>query len=68
MSDIVGGDSDTTATIACAWWGKKPFYFSLMEGAIHGFQGVPPINYKNVEYKSRMETVAQQLLFLSGLA
>jgi len=52
-----GGDSDTTATIACAWW-----------GAIYGFKDVPEVNYKNLEYRKKLEELAQHLFVLSGLA
>ncbi|KAM4608613.1 ADP-ribosylhydrolase ARH1-like [Polymixia lowei] len=49
-----GGDSDSTAVMAAAWW-----------GAIYGFGGVPERNYKKLEYTDRLTKVAQQLLELS---
>ncbi|NWX65635.1 ADPRH hydrolase, partial [Promerops cafer] len=45
-----GGDSDSTAAIAASWW-----------GVIHGFQGVPPSLYAHLEYKDRLEKVAEGL-------
>ena len=45
-----GGDSDSTGVIAAAWW-----------GAIYGMDSVPPGNYKKLEYKSRLEKLAEQL-------
>jgi len=55
-SALHGGDSDTTAAIACAWW-----------GAIYGFKGVPEVNYKNLEYRSKLEELGQHLYIMSGL-
>ncbi|XP_016098767.1 protein ADP-ribosylarginine hydrolase-like [Sinocyclocheilus grahami] len=49
-----GGDSDSTAVIACCCW-----------GLLYGMDGVPQCNYKNLEYKSRLESVAQKLYALS---
>ncbi|KAF7204468.1 ADP-ribosylhydrolase ARH1 isoform X1 [Nothobranchius furzeri] len=49
-----GGDSDSTAVIACCCW-----------GVLHGFQGVPKGNYCNVEYRHRLELCAKQLYTLS---
>lgn len=49
-----GGDSDSTATIAACWW-----------GAMHGFKGVKASNYKKVEYRERLEKVAEELYRLS---
>ncbi|KAM3862362.1 ADP-ribosylhydrolase ARH1-like [Diretmus argenteus] len=48
-----GGDSDSTAVIAAAWW-----------GAIYGFKGVPKLNYKRLEYRARLTEAAQKLLQL----
>ncbi|XP_069783648.1 ADP-ribosylhydrolase ARH1-like [Narcine bancroftii] len=48
-----GGDNDSTGAIAAAWW-----------GAMYGFHEVPASNYKNVEYKKRLESVAKRLLKL----
>ncbi|XP_036401375.1 protein ADP-ribosylarginine hydrolase-like [Megalops cyprinoides] len=45
-----GGDSDSTAVIAAAWW-----------GAIYGFEGVPEANYKKLEYRKRLASLAQKL-------
>lgn len=48
-----GGDSDSTAAIAAAWW-----------GALHGFRRVPQLNYKRLEYRKRLAEAARQLLQL----
>ncbi|KAM6293224.1 ADP-ribosylarginine hydrolase [Porphyrio hochstetteri] len=45
-----GGDSDSTAAIAACWW-----------GAMHGFRGVNTSLYAHLEYKDRLEQVAQDL-------
>ncbi|NXV72300.1 ADPRH hydrolase, partial [Atlantisia rogersi] len=45
-----GGDSDSTAAIAACWW-----------GAMHGFQGINTSLYAHLEYKDRLEQVAQDL-------
>lgn len=45
-----GGDSDSTGVIAAAWW-----------GVLYGMDGVPVGNYKNLEYRKRIETVAAEL-------
>ncbi|NWR77572.1 ADPRH hydrolase, partial [Centropus unirufus] len=45
-----GGDSDSTATIAACWW-----------GAMYGFQGVSPSVYSHLEYRNRLEQVAESL-------
>ncbi|XP_071771818.1 ADP-ribosylhydrolase ARH1-like [Centroberyx gerrardi] len=50
-----GGDSDSTAAIAAAWW-----------GAIYGFRGVPELNHKRLEYRDKLIKAAQQLLQLSS--
>ncbi|XP_078536659.1 ADP-ribosylhydrolase ARH1-like isoform X2 [Lissotriton helveticus] len=44
------GDSDSTAAIAACWW-----------GAMYGFKGVNPANYKNLEYRKRLEAMGQAL-------
>ncbi|XP_053326704.1 ADP-ribosylarginine hydrolase isoform X2 [Spea bombifrons] len=49
-----GGDSDSTAVIAAAWW-----------GAMYGFKGVSPANYKRVEYRERLEKLARNLYQLT---
>uniref|UniRef100_A0ACB8FGQ5 Uncharacterized protein n=2 Tax=Sphaerodactylus townsendi TaxID=933632 RepID=A0ACB8FGQ5_9SAUR len=49
-----GGDSDSTATIAACWW-----------GAMHGFQGVSINNYRDIEYRNRLEKIAEDLYHLS---
>uniref|UniRef100_A0A8C4N4N2 ADP-ribosylarginine hydrolase n=1 Tax=Eptatretus burgeri TaxID=7764 RepID=A0A8C4N4N2_EPTBU len=49
-----GGDSDSTGTIAGAWW-----------GALHGLSGVPPKNYDHLEYIERLERTAEGLLTLA---
>ncbi|XP_073683877.1 ADP-ribosylhydrolase ARH1-like isoform X2 [Garra rufa] len=49
-----GGDSDSTATIACCCW-----------GLLYGMDGVPKCNYKKLEYRSRLENVAEKLYALS---
>ncbi|XP_010010295.1 PREDICTED: ADP-ribosylarginine hydrolase, partial [Nestor notabilis] len=48
-----GGDSDSTATIAACWW-----------GAMHGFQGVNDSLYAQLEYRDRLELVAEHLYHL----
>ncbi|TWW81317.1 [Protein ADP-ribosylarginine] hydrolase [Takifugu flavidus] len=49
-----GGDSDSTAVIACCLW-----------GLLYGFQGVPKGNYSKLEYRNRLEKSAEQLYALS---
>lgn len=49
-----GGDSDSTAVIACCCW-----------GLLHGLEGVPEGNYKNLEYRARLENSAENLYNLS---
>ncbi|KAM9426644.1 ADP-ribosylarginine hydrolase isoform 3-T3 [Pholidichthys leucotaenia] len=49
-----GGDSDSTAVIACCCW-----------GLLYGLQGVPENNYSNLEYRDRLERCAEQLYTLS---
>uniref|UniRef100_A0A3P8VL43 ADP-ribosylarginine hydrolase n=1 Tax=Cynoglossus semilaevis TaxID=244447 RepID=A0A3P8VL43_CYNSE len=49
-----GGDSDSTAVIACCCW-----------GLLYGTQGVPEGNYCNLEYRERLERSAEQLYALS---
>ncbi|XP_076120521.1 ADP-ribosylhydrolase ARH1-like isoform X1 [Alosa pseudoharengus] len=51
-----GGDSDSTAAIAAAWW-----------GALYGFHNVPPKNYQKLEYYSHLSNVADELYKLRGL-
>ncbi|XP_061173547.1 ADP-ribosylhydrolase ARH1-like [Saccostrea echinata] len=50
-----GGDSDSTGTIA-------GFCF----GAMYGFQGVPEINFKDIEYKDRLLKEARNLFALAN--
>lgn len=45
-----GGDSDSTGVMAGAWW-----------GAMHGFEGVPVGNYEKLEYRERLEDLAEKL-------
>eukprot|EP01132_Coremiostelium_polycephalum_P004643 gene4643-5801_t len=47
---IHGGDSDSTGSIGCAWW-----------GAFYGFEGVPMENYQQLEYKPIIEGLAKKL-------
>ncbi|XP_076008469.1 ADP-ribosylhydrolase ARH1-like [Genypterus blacodes] len=49
-----GGDSDSTAVIACCFW-----------GLLYGTQGVPEGNYANLEYRERLESSAEKLYTLS---
>jgi len=49
-----GGDSDSTAVIACCCW-----------GLLYGTQGVPEGNYINLEYRERLERSAEQIYALS---
>ncbi|KAJ8319247.1 hypothetical protein KUTeg_004338 [Tegillarca granosa] len=45
-----GGDSDSTGTMAACWY-----------GAIYGYEGVPENNYKDLEYKDRLEKAGKAL-------
>ena len=45
-----GGDSDSTGVIAAAWW-----------GVLYGMDGVPKPNYEKLEYRDRIEKVAEEL-------
>ncbi|XP_071977367.1 ADP-ribosylarginine hydrolase isoform X2 [Engystomops pustulosus] len=49
-----GGDSDSTAAIAGAWF-----------GSMYGFKGVPKANYKKLEYRDRLENLGKELYHLS---
>ncbi|XP_051521170.1 ADP-ribosylhydrolase ARH1-like isoform X1 [Myxocyprinus asiaticus] len=49
-----GGDSDSTAVIACCCW-----------GLLYGTRGVPKSNYSNLEYRDRLESTAKKLYALS---
>lgn len=49
------GDSDSTAAIAGAWW-----------GAMYGFKGVPKANYKNLEYRDRLEKLGRDIYHLTS--
>ncbi|KAM3916176.1 ADP-ribosylarginine hydrolase isoform 2-T2 [Leptodactylus fuscus] len=48
-----GGDSDSTAAIAGAWF-----------GSMYGFKGVPKANYKKLEYRDRLEKLGKNLYHL----
>jgi ADP-ribosylarginine hydrolase len=45
-----GGDSDSTGTIAAAWF-----------GALYGLKGVPEGHYKDLEYRSRLEKLGKDI-------
>jgi ADP-ribosylarginine hydrolase len=45
-----GGDNDSTGIIAGSWY-----------GALYGFDGVPELNYKNVEKYDELKMVGQQI-------
>ncbi|KAL5518190.1 hypothetical protein EMCRGX_G003878 [Ephydatia muelleri] len=45
-----GGDNDSTGIIAGSCW-----------GALYGFEGVPEVNYKKMEYKDRLFALGQDL-------
>lgn len=45
-----GGDSDSTGIIACSAW-----------GAMYGFKGVPDVNYCYLEYRERLQGLAEKL-------
>ncbi len=49
-----GGDSDSTGTVAAAWF-----------GALYGFRGVSRSNYEHVEKKSELDQLAQKLYDIS---
>ncbi|XP_027014852.2 ADP-ribosylhydrolase ARH1-like [Tachysurus fulvidraco] len=49
-----GGDSDSTAVIACCCW-----------GLMYGMDGVPECNFTNLEYRDRLENSAEKLYSLS---
>ncbi|XP_040296185.1 ADP-ribosylarginine hydrolase isoform X2 [Bufo bufo] len=49
-----GGDSDSTAAIAGAWF-----------GSMYGFKGVPKANYKKLEYRERLEKLGKELYHLA---
>ncbi|XP_019384254.1 PREDICTED: ADP-ribosylarginine hydrolase isoform X1 [Crocodylus porosus] len=49
-----GGDSDSTAAIAACWW-----------GAMYGLEGVSVNLYRQLEFKERLETVAESLYQIS---
>jgi ADP-ribosylarginine hydrolase len=46
-----GGDSDSTGSIAGAWF-----------GALYGFKGVPKNHYEQLEYLERLQQVGKELL------
>ena len=45
-----GGDNDSTGIIAGSCW-----------GAMYGFEGVPEVNYKNLEYRDRLIALGKGL-------
>ncbi|XP_066431767.1 ADP-ribosylhydrolase ARH1-like isoform X1 [Eleutherodactylus coqui] len=49
-----GGDSDSTAAIAGAWF-----------GSMYGFKGVPKANYERLEYRERLEKLGKDLYQLA---
>ncbi|XP_060795365.1 ADP-ribosylhydrolase ARH1-like isoform X2 [Neoarius graeffei] len=49
-----GGDSDSTAVIACCCW-----------GLMYGMEGVPKCNHTKLEYRDRLENSAEKLYTLS---
>ncbi|XP_077128258.1 ADP-ribosylarginine hydrolase isoform X1 [Ranitomeya variabilis] len=49
-----GGDSDSTAAIAGAWF-----------GSMYGFKGVPKANYKKLEYRDKLEKLGKDLYHLA---
>ncbi|XP_048256812.1 ADP-ribosylhydrolase ARH1-like [Haliotis rufescens] len=49
-----GGDSDSTGTIAACCY-----------GAMYGLEGVPKGNYRNLEYRDRLETLGKKLYHLA---
>lgn len=49
------GDSDSTGTIAAAWF-----------GALYGFKTVHKINYENIEFKTRIEKLAEGLFDINS--
>jgi len=49
-SALHGGDSDSTGTIAGAWY-----------GALYGLKGVPLCNYSELEYKDRLIGLGKDL-------
>ncbi|ELR13253.1 ADPribosylarginine hydrolase [Acanthamoeba castellanii str. Neff] len=51
------GDSDSTGSIAASLW-----------GAIHGMRGVPENHYRNLEYRDRLENLAELLYLFGGAA
>ncbi|XP_074839585.1 ADP-ribosylarginine hydrolase [Carettochelys insculpta] len=51
-----GGDSDSTAAIAACWW-----------GAMYGFKGVNTALYGGLEFRERLEKIANDLYAISQL-
>ncbi|XP_073502640.1 ADP-ribosylarginine hydrolase isoform X2 [Phyllobates terribilis] len=49
-----GGDSDSTAAIAGAWF-----------GSMYGFKGVPKANYKKLEYREKLEKLGKDIYHLA---
>jgi len=50
-----GGDSDSTGSIAGAWY-----------GALFGFSNVNPLHFKDLEYRDRLENLGIRLLQISS--
>ena len=50
-----GGDNDSTGIIAGSCW-----------GALYGFEGVPEVNYKNMEYIDRLFALGKDLYRVTG--
>ncbi|XP_072039310.1 ADP-ribosylhydrolase ARH1-like [Amphiura filiformis] len=51
---IHGGDNDSTGVMAGCWY-----------GVMHGFEGVPKINYKDLEYRDVLEDLGKELYKLT---
>ena len=50
-----GGDCDSTGIIACSAW-----------GAMYGFEGVPEVNHRELEYRKRLKELADKLCERTG--
>ena len=56
-SALHSGDSDSTGTLACSWW-----------GVLMGFKNVPRCNYENIEFRKELEALGlaiHQKVFLT---
>lgn len=49
------GDSDSTGVIAACCY-----------GAMYGYQGVPECNYKQLEYRERLEKAGEEIYKLAN--